>query len=97
MRSTWPSGAAYVCEEHRVGTGNLYVVVLDRNRVEHATNEGGPRRATDIVCEFHADEKLSRGDGRDRDIIFVSDEPIELPASSLRIDKHGRVKDQAGH
>jgi hypothetical protein len=97
MGATWPAGATDVREQCRVGTRDLPVVVLDRNCVEDAANEGSSRRPTGIVCEFDADEKLSRGDRGDRDIVFVRDQPIEVASSSFGIDEHGRIKDQAGH
>jgi hypothetical protein len=97
MGAARPAGAPDVCEQCCVDTGDLEVVVLDGDGVQDTSHEGCAGGTSSVVCEFDADEQLCRCYRSDRDVVFISDEPIELATAPFGVDENCRVQNQAGH
>ena len=96
MSTARAADAAGVCEQRSVGLGDVEVVGLDRDRVEHGGDESGTALAPLLVSQLDADPQLCHGDRGDRDVVLVADESIDrVRTLALGGDQDRGVEDQA--
>lgn len=77
-----------------MGASHVQVVGLDRNEGEDGIDERGPSAPVTGTRQLDADQELRCGDGRDCDVVVVSDDAVQRGAPTLRGDEHGRVENQ---
>jgi len=89
-------GACPACvrEQRRVRARHDDVVHLDRDAPEDAFHEREAPLATPLRRERYPDEQLRRGDRRDRDVVVVGNNGVEIAADALAGDEDTRVENQ---
>jgi hypothetical protein len=95
MRAARAAGGPRVCKKACVSARDGEVVVLDRDRGENGGDVAPAFTTTAGVGELDADQQFRCGDRRDRDVVLVLDELVELRAATLGVDDDRRVDDQS--
>ena len=90
------AAAAGVGKQRRVLPGDVEVISLGRDSLEHRGDECLASRSPFRVRQLDAHKQLRRGDRGDRNVVGVADQPIERRhLTALGVDQHRGVEDQA--
>ena len=96
MGATWAACSADCDEQGRVGSGDIDVVVDDGECVEQVVDECSAIRPSPTGGGLDADTKFSDGERRDRRLVVVGDEVVEIELTAFGSDEHIRVQQQRG-
>lgn len=87
VRAAGATTATGVCQQRSVCLGDVDVVGLHGDRIQHTGDEGRALLPARLVRQLDADGKLRHRDRGDRHVVLVLDQPIEdLRALALGVD-----------
>lgn len=78
VSASWATSSADVNEQDRVRRCNVEVIVEDRDAGHDVVDIRSARRPSPASCEKGAHPQLGDRDGRDGDVVIVSDERLDV-------------------